>query len=254
MRSMCLKHFDDCLAATCRPVILCSTSGLLGCLFCPSLYDGEYLFMNMCAVGLQIGPFTPSKSKAAVQLKVKVKLNLHGCVTVDQATVSRELCQNNCETLTPSVLDYCQPAIEQTNRFFCSGLATCKLAVAHSFLTEIPLQARHRFFLCCTQMIEEEEVEVPASKAADPAPMETEADKKDEASTAAGDADTKMEDAEAGAATAEGAPAANGDSAKVSALGDATLEQWLLCGFSARSAVRLTLVIAALGLPQWCFE
>lgn len=69
------------------------------------------------------------------------------------------------------------------------------------------------------QMIEEEEIEVPVSKAAEPTPMEMEGDKKEEASTAAGDADTKMDDAEAGAASekqAEGGAAANGDAAKVS--------------------------------------
>lgn len=67
-------------------------------------------------------------------------------------------------------------------------------------------------------MIEEEEIEVPVSKSAEPTPMDTEGDKKDEASTAAADADIKMDDAEAGTASekqTEGG-AANGESAKVS--------------------------------------
>jgi hypothetical protein len=64
------------------------------------------------------------------------------------------------------------------------------------------------------QMIEEEEIEVPVTKSAEPTPMDTEGDKKEEASTAAADADIKMDDAEAGTASekqTEGG-AANGES------------------------------------------
>jgi hypothetical protein len=35
----------------------------------------------------QIGPFTPSKGEKA-KLKVKIRLNLHGIVSVESATVS----------------------------------------------------------------------------------------------------------------------------------------------------------------------
>jgi hypothetical protein len=50
--------------------------------------------------GMQIGPFSPSKPNEKGKLKVKIRLNLHGIVTVESTTVSDEraplvLCRNS---------------------------------------------------------------------------------------------------------------------------------------------------------------
>jgi hypothetical protein len=46
-----------------------------------------FLLILLCDVHVQIGPFQSTKSERA-KLKVKVRLNLHGIVSVESATVS----------------------------------------------------------------------------------------------------------------------------------------------------------------------
>jgi heat shock 70kDa protein 4 len=118
----------------------------------------------------QIGPFQPSKGEKA-KLKVKVRLNIHGIVTVDSATVILEPW-----AFTQLIME-CMGCL--------SDLVPC-------------------YF--CMQMLEEENVEVPVS-AANEVPKDATKMDTDAPSEPASGTDVNMQDPKSTEA-AEGAPAA----------------------------------------------